>query len=213
MTNSNSLVGQVGNSNYDSSELLGNTTYQFSQLLEDRANGVFDLHTDATIPTNPVAPAPSPIAPAPSPIAPAPSPDPIDPGETIDEALDLGIFDGSGFLTQTGDVGSSDPIDLYQFTISQNNNFNFVLEGMSADADLHLVNTSGQIIAASENADLNAEFLDVNLGAGTYFLGVASYDGIDTSYDLSVYGGEYAMSSLPNEIADPSLMPSEDFVC
>jgi hypothetical protein len=220
VANSNSLVGQVGNTNYDSSEFMSNTAYQFSQFLEDGANGLFDLHTDPTIPTNPIAPAPSPIVPAPSPIAPAPdpiapapSPDPIDPGETLDEALDLGIFDGSGTLNVPGEVGGSDPIDLYQFSISQNNNFNFTLDGMSADADLVLIDSNNVVLTASVNTDSNAEVLDVSLEAGTYFLGVASYDGYETSYDLSVSGGEYALSATTDTIADPMPVSPELFDC
>lgn len=133
----------------------------------------------------------------------------IDPGETVDEALDLGIFDGSGFLSHTGDVGSSDPVDLYQFSISQNNNFNFVLEGMSADVDLHLVDVNGAILARSENISTDAEILTASLPAGTYFLGAASYNNLDTSYNLHVIGGENALTSAEiNEIA-PTLSTTD----
>lgn len=223
MTNSNSLVGLVGNTNYDSSELVSDTAYQFSQFLEDRTNGLYDtpvdlaIHTDPTMPTNSGFPTNPGIPTDPTmptnPGIPTDPTMPTDPGETISEALDFGSFDGSGTLVYTDSVGSSDLIDLYQFSITQSNSFSFVLDGMSADADLAILDSSGAVLTASVNADLSAEVLDVNLESGTYFLGVASYNGMDTSYDLSVYGGEYAMSSPTNAIADPTLMASEDFAC
>ena len=106
------------------------------------------------------------------------SPNPIDPitsedpGETLDLALDFGAFDGTGMLTYSEEVGASDPTDLYQFSITQSNDFNFVLEGMSADADLRLIDGNGETIAVSENLNTDAEILTGSLPAGTYFLGV-----------------------------------------
>jgi hypothetical protein len=142
-------------------------------------------------------------------IDPTVAPDPIaseDPGETLDLALDFGAFDGTGMLTHTEGIGASDPTDLYQFNISQSNDFNFVLEGMSADADLLLIDGNGEVIAVSENLDTDAEILTGSLPAGTYFLGVNSYDGIDTDYNLHAIGGENALSLTEiNEVVAPGL--------
>ena len=133
------------------------------------------------------------------------APDPIafeDPGETFDSALDFGAFDGTGMLTHSEGVGASDPTDLYRFDISQTNNFNFVVEGMSADVDLSIIDSSGEVIAVSENANTDIEVLTGSLPVGTYFLGVNSYDLMDTDYNLHAVGGENAMSLAEiNEIA------------
>lgn len=156
---------------------------------------------------------------APAPIAlgdPIISPDLIaseDPGETLDLALDFGAFDGDGMLSHSEGVGASDSTDLYRFSISQSNDFNFVLEGMSADADLHLVDINGEILAASENYNTDAEILIGSLPAGTYFLGVDSYDGIDTDYNLHAVGGENALSLAEiNEVVAPGLATEFAFI-
>ena len=236
MTNSNSLVGQVSNTTDLFSQFLedrANGLYDTSVDFAIHTDPTMPITpgvptnpgipTDPTMPTNPVIPTnpdipidpTMPITPGvpTNPGIPTDPTMPTDPGETISEALDFGSFDGSGTLTHTDSVGSNDLIDLYQFSITESNSFSFVLDGMSADADLAILDSSSEVLTASANADLSAEVLDVNLGAGTYFLGVVSYDSMDTSYDLSVYGGEYAMASSTNAIADPSLMPSEDFSC
>jgi hypothetical protein len=118
-----------------------------------------------------------------------------DPGATFEEAFDLGLFSGDGTITITDGVGNSDPVDVYQFSIDQDNNFSFSLDALSADADLYVFDGNGEIIGTSENLDLEAEGLSGNLAAGTYFVGISSYDGIDTSYDLTISGGSYAESS------------------
>ena len=130
---------------------------------------------------------------------------PNDPGATIDMALDFGAFDGDGWLAYEESVSGSDPVDLYQFSIGQSNNFNFVVEGMMADVDLHLVDQNGAIIAASENLNTDVEILAGSLPAGTYYLGVASYDGLDTSYNLHVIGGESALSTAEIDAVAPGL--------
>lgn len=192
-----SLLGLVGNTNYESDEFLSSTAYLFSQHNENLANGLYDTPTDLSINIDPV---PS------SNILPETNITPIDPGETIGQALDFGSFDGDGALSHTEVVGSGDPVDLYQFSISQNNEFNFVLEGLSADADLHLVDSNGAILVASDNLDTSVEILTASLPAGTYYLGVAFYDGLDTSYNLHAIGGENALSIAEiNTFVDPAL--------
>jgi serine protease len=129
---------------------------------------------------------------------------PTDPGATLDEALDLGLFSGDGTITITDGVGSSDPADAYQFSIDQDNNFSFILDGLSADADLYVFDGNGEIIGTSENLDLEAEGLSGSLAAGTYFVGISSYDGLDTSYDLTISGGSFAESSSETDsTSDP----------
>ena len=192
-----SFEGLVGTTNYESDEFLSTTAYLFSQHNENLANGLYDTPTDLSIDIDPV---PSPN------ILPETNITLIDPGETIGQALDFGSFDGDGALSYTEVVGSSDPVDLYQFSISQNNEFNFVLEGLSADADLHLVDSNGAILVASDNLGTSVEILTASLPAGTYYLGVASYDGLDTSYNLHVIGGENALSIAEiNTFVDPAL--------
>ncbi|MFM2313401.1 MAG: hypothetical protein RLZZ04_2677 [Cyanobacteriota bacterium] len=141
--------------------------------------------------------------------------DPIDPTETtipsntdplnpdsidttsVDEGdfYDLGIFDTDLSGIVTDDLTSSGTLDVYQFTVEGDTDFSFTLDGLSADADLYLFDENYELIGASENYDLDAEGLDGNLIDGTYFLGVSSFDGEATDYDLTISSGEFAFSS------------------
>jgi hypothetical protein len=116
--------------------------------------------------------------------------DPIELDEPIyaddtGEVFDLGMFetDASGVITE--DLSSSSPIDVYQFTVEEGTDFSFVLDGLSADADLYVLDENYELIGASENYDLESEGLEGTLTDGTYFLGVVSYDDIATDYDLT----------------------------
>lgn len=141
--------------------------------------------------------------------------DPIDPTETtvpsnatdaieldepiyandIGEVYDLGIFetDASGVITQ--DLSGRDSLDLYQFTVEEDTDFSFVLDGLSADADLCLFDENVELIGLSANPDFDAEALEGSLTDGTYFLGVASYDDIATDYELTISSGDLALAS------------------
>jgi hypothetical protein len=137
---------------------------------------------------------------------------PTDPGDTLDTASNLGIFDGDNSVTIQETVGSSDVVDLYQFSLDRSNDFSVTLEGLSADADLYLLDVNGEIVATSENIDATAEgFSGMIEGGGTFFLGVVSYDGIDTSYDLTLSTGSAALSSLEVDFTADALAISDEF--
>lgn len=142
--------------------------------------------------------------------------DPIDPTETtvpsnatdlieLDEPIyaddtgetyDLGIVDTdvSGVITQ--ELSGSDSLDLYQFTVEESTDFSFILDNLSADADLYVLDENYELLGTSNNYDLDAEALEGSLTDGTYFLGVSSYDGEATDYDLTISSGELALSSV-----------------
>lgn len=111
------------------------------------------------------------------------------------EAYDLGIVDTDVSGVVTEDLTSSGTFDIYQFTVEGDTDFSFTLDGLSADADLYLFDENSELIGASENYDLDAEALNGSLTDGTYFLGVSSYDGEATDYDLTISSGEFAFSS------------------
>ena len=113
----------------------------------------FPEPTTPTSPTNPNVPTPptNPIITTnPTvPTAPTDPTTPTDAGETFEEALDLGIFDVNTSGVITDGVGSSDLIDLYQFSIDQSNDFSFTLDGLSADTDLYIFDGNGEILGYS----------------------------------------------------------------
>lgn len=111
------------------------------------------------------------------------------------ETYDLGILDtdASGVITQ--DLSGRDSLDLYQFTVEESTDFSFTLDGLSADADLYVLDENYELLGTSDNYDFDAEGLDGNLTHGTYFLGVSSFDGEATDYDLTISSGEFAFAS------------------
>ena len=134
-----------------------------------------------------------------------------DPGDTLDTAYDLGLFSGSGSVVLQDAVGSSDPVDAYQFSVDQSNEFSFTVDGLSGNVDLGIYDGNGELLATSENVGTEAEILSGTLTAGTYYLGVVSYDGVDTSYDLTIAGGDQALASLSVETGAEAMPVVEDF--
>ncbi len=64
-------------------------------------------------------------------------------------------------------------------------NFNLGLTGLTADADVQLLNSSGSVIASSVRAGTASESITSQLSAGTYYIRVYPYTG-DTNYNLAV---------------------------
>lgn len=102
-----------------------------------------------------------------------------------------------GFLTEaqnfTDFVGANEPADIYSFILNTPSLFSLTLDGLSADADVELIqdiNGNGavgfdDIIAASNNLGITSEEIVSNgaLPAGTYFVRVSPFQG-DVNYSL-----------------------------
>lgn len=109
---------------------------------------------------------------------------PDNPGNTRDTAQDLGN------LTATKDVsdfiGTTDTNDYYRFTLNGNSNFKLVMNGLTANADVELMNSSGGVITRSVATGSTAESISRNLSAGTYYVRVYPVGGANTNYNLSL---------------------------
>jgi hypothetical protein len=82
-------------------------------------------------------------------------------------------------------VGSTDTNDYYRFSIGGTSNFSLNLTGLSADADVSLLNSSGGVIASSTNGGTSNDSITRQLSAGTYYVRVYPYSG-STNYNLSL---------------------------
>ena len=102
-------------------------------------------------------------------------------GNTFATARNLGTL--SGTQTFADAVGVGDTNDYYRFTLSNTSNFSLLLNGLSADADVHLLNSSGAIIQSSTAGGASPEAISRQLAAGTYFVRVYPYSG-NTNYNL-----------------------------
>ncbi|MCE2669019.1 MAG: S8 family serine peptidase [Microcystis sp. 49638_E5] len=104
-------------------------------------------------------------------------------GNTLATARAITV--GSSTTSYTDWVGSTDTNDYYRFTLANSGNFNLGLTGMTAGADVQLLNSSGSVIASSTNGGTASESITSQLSAGTYYIRVYPYTG-DTNYNLAV---------------------------
>jgi subtilisin family serine protease len=111
-------------------------------------------------------------------------------GNTLATARNIGTLSGS--QTFSDFVGSVDTNDYYRFDLTQTSTFNLSLNGLSADADTQLLNSSGTVIQSSQNGGTTSESISRSLSAGTYYVRVYPYSG-NTSYSLTLS----AVSSPP----------------
>lgn len=99
-------------------------------------------------------------------------------------ARDLGLLNSTP-ITVRDSVGNSDTQDFYRFTLSQARSLRLQLTGLSADADVVILDGQGNQIATSQNWGSLSEDLTCSLSAGTYFVRVYQWRG-DTNYSLTL---------------------------
>lgn len=95
-------------------------------------------------------------------------------------------------------VGPEDPNDYYQLLLNSSTEIRVQLTGLSADADLELIDGSGNIISFSENGGTEDENISELLESGTYYIRVKPFGGTFTNYSLSVLGQEQSTPTEPN---------------
>jgi hypothetical protein len=132
-------------------------------------------------------------------------------GNTLSTArlIDLAI----GPVQSFGDnVGSSDPIDLYQLSLSTRSFLTLNLNQTTADADLRLADQTGKVIGGSYQANTNADTIALELQPGTYYIQVSPYQG-DTDYQLDMavteFGALVAVTPKSGQLAIDALLNSE----
>ncbi|MFH7028273.1 MAG: C2 family cysteine protease [Heteroscytonema crispum UTEX LB 1556] len=124
-------------------------------------------------------------------------------GNSVSNARGLNLT--STPQTFTDWVGRRDKNDFYTFSLSGRSSFNLTLSGLSANADVQLQKSSGEVIAGSYNpfrrarrrqpAPNNNESISATLDAGTYYIRVYPVGGkTNTNYNLTVSGNEAPQS-------------------
>jgi hypothetical protein len=110
----------------------------------------------------------------------------VEPGSDLGSAFNLGNIAAATTIFPNN-VSSFDSIDTYKFTIGDNRNLNLSLTGLSNNADIKLLDSTGREVAFSKNLASLDEV--INLGdkpAGTYYAQVISVDGANTNYTLGL---------------------------
>lgn len=121
------------------------------------------------------------------------------PGNSISTARNIvGVQNGN--INLTGFVGTGDTKDFYRFDIDTKSNFNLRLDGLSADADVDLIQDrnrngateAGELIAYSQESGTIPDAINLSsLDPGTYYVKVLSYSG-STNYNLN-----FSATSIP----------------
>ena len=105
----------------------------------------------------------------------------------------VGIQNGSISLTEF--VGTGDFDDFYRFDINTNSTFSLRLDGLTADADVNLIQDrnrngvveDGEYIAYSLESGTIPDVINLSkLAPGTYYVEVSSFLGNSTNYNLSI---------------------------
>ncbi|MFM6004069.1 MAG: C2 family cysteine protease, partial [Sphaerospermopsis kisseleviana] len=115
-------------------------------------------------------------------------------GNTLATARNIGTLSSTQSFTDW--VGSTDTNDFYSFNIGTQSNFSLLLNGLSADADVQLLSSTGTVIQSSTNVGTAAESITRTLSAGTYYIRVYPYSG-NTNYNLSVNATAVAPTPTP----------------
>ncbi|MDZ8055270.1 MAG: FG-GAP-like repeat-containing protein [Aulosira sp. ZfuVER01] len=106
-------------------------------------------------------------------------------GNTLNTALNINLTANSQTFSDW--IGLDDTNDYYGFNLSGRSSLNLALNGLSANANVELLNSNGGLIARSENANNIAESMNGTLDGGRYYIRV--YQGANnasTNYNLSV---------------------------
>lgn len=113
--------------------------------------------------------------------------------EDLTSARSLGVLDGIQGVSDF--VGDTEPVDIYSFLLNSPSNFSLTLDGLSADADVELlqdINRDGIVglnglVDSSTNFGTASEQIITSrpLPAGLYFVRVSQFQG-NTNYDLTL---------------------------
>jgi methionine-rich copper-binding protein CopC len=108
-------------------------------------------------------------------------------GNTLAAARNLGTL---GTTTQTFNdwVGNTDTNDYYKFVLGGTRNLRLSLTGLSADADVQVLNSAGSELRSGTNGSATSEAINLdNLAAGTYYVRVyPGSSGAQTNYSLGL---------------------------
>lgn len=114
------------------------------------------------------------------------------PGNILSSAIEINPSQRVSVFTES--INPLEPVDNYRFSLNARSSLNLKLSGLRADADVELIRDgngngivdTGEVIAASRAPGRRNEFINQELGVGTYYIRVFSYDNIQTNYQLNV---------------------------
>jgi hypothetical protein len=82
-------------------------------------------------------------------------------------------------------VGNDDTNDYYQFTLTAQSDISIILDGMSANANVKLLDSNNVALKTASNAGAIADTINSKLAAGTYYIQVYRNSTEQTNYRLT----------------------------
>ena len=125
-------------------------------------------------------------------------------GNTFDNAREVAVDSLSKSISDW--VGELDSDDYYKFNLARTSDFKVVVDGLTADADLWLLSSQGNILRSSVNIGTASEEITQTLEAGTYYVKVNSYSNSETFYNLDL--SALVSKTTVNEGDDRQLNPT-----
>ncbi len=133
-------------------------------------------------------------------VAPQPGNTPVDPGNTLSTALDIGSVSGERSFKEF--VGTTDRNDIYRFSLSNNSDIKLTLSSLTQSAYIALIQDKngngriddgdGDVLKSDSGYSSENGYINQALAAGTYFIRVYPYssyndnDIANTNYDLKI---------------------------
>ncbi len=107
-------------------------------------------------------------------------------GNTLITAHDLQLGTGNQVRSFSDRVDASDLTDYYRFRVGGLSRVGLKLTNSGGDANLELLNANGDLQQASLNSGDTSELINTSLEAGTYYIRIASVNGMGSDYRLEV---------------------------
>lgn len=114
-------------------------------------------------------------------------------GNTFSNAREIAVDSQGKSISDW--VGKLDSEDYYKFNLAGTSDFKVVVDGLSADADLQLLSSQGNILKSSVNIGTASELIAQTLEAGSYYIKVNSYSDSETFYNLDLSASRSQITS------------------
>jgi Calpain family cysteine protease/Bacterial pre-peptidase C-terminal domain len=125
-------------------------------------------------------------------------------GNTLDGARNVGSL--SGTRTFNDAVNTTDTNDYYRFNLTNNSNFSLTLNGLGADANVQLLDSTGNVLRSSNNTGKTAESISATLNTGNYFVRVFPNGSISTNYQISMTANAVPVDGAGNSISTARIL-------
>ena len=105
-------------------------------------------------------------------------------GNNRRQAYNIGELNSSEIFNDF--VGANDTEDFYKFRLNETSDVELVLNKLSEDADMKLLDSRGQVLQSFPETGSNPELIFDSLNQGTYYVQISADFGANTNYELSL---------------------------